>query len=208
MKDSQPESRCKRGTTSPESQPNLPLSGTATTESLKEGVRGFLPDNIREVIARRLHNTYCTIIEEMAATEEEFRNVKDSPSMRPWEFLLEDFKDSARAHAEDIPRKLQLISCSLAPAPMNENQGIKSKFEPEELELLAEVEHDRWNAERLQKQWCLGERNERFKTTPFLVPWKDLPEKWQHVDREMVRSYFEILPDQYRIYRVENAVNK
>ena len=136
----------------------------------------------------------------MAKTDEEKQTLKNDPSLDPWPSLKEELKESTRAHTVDIPRKLRMISCFLA-----EKHGPRKavdSFRDDELNLLAELEHERWNAERLQNQWYQGKRNAEERTSPFLIPWRDLDKKWQNVDREMVKSYPTILPDNYKIYRI------
>ena len=44
-------------------------------------------------------------------------------------------------------------------------------FTPEEVERLAEMEHERWLAERRALGWTPGPRDPQKKTNPNLVPW-------------------------------------
>ncbi|KIX05486.1 uncharacterized protein Z518_06358 [Rhinocladiella mackenziei CBS 650.93] len=162
-----------------------------------------LPESTREMIAQELHRTYIATIKAMKWTPTELQEQEEKPSMRPWETLDEEFKESARAHAIDLPRKLRMISCFLATAA--EDRIPVQEFDAKDVERLAEHEHERWNAERLQKQWRWGERNDAARTSPFLVPWRDLEPKWQNMDRELVKSYPKILPDGYKIYKVGKA---
>ena len=164
-----------------------------------------LPESIREKISQGLHETYIGKLKGLAWTPSERQNLEKKSSMRPWTSLDEEFKESSRAHAVDIPRKLRMISCFLAKA--EKNRIPVEQFTTLELELLAEREHERWNAERLQNQWHLGERDEATRTSPFLVPWRDLERKWQDVDRAMVECYPRILPDDYKIYRIGKIAN-
>lgn len=50
--------------------------------------------------------------------------------------------------------------------------------------LLAEMEHDRWNADRLRNGWAYapGEKNIDKKTSPYIVPWEDLSEEIRELD--------------------------
>jgi len=49
-------------------------------------------------------------------------------------------------------------------------------FSPEEVESLAEMEHERWYNERVADDWTRGaERNDELKENPYLVEWKELP---------------------------------
>jgi hypothetical protein len=67
---------------------------------------------------------------------------------------------------------------------------------------MAEIEHGRWNVERLLSYWSLGERNIDKKTSPYLVSWSDLPESIRKYDRQAVveipnllkRYGYEIVP--------------
>jgi len=159
-----------------------------------------LSDDLRETVSQGLHETYVKCRKSMAKDDAAKKEIENQASLKPWASLDEEFKESSRAHAIDIPRKLRMISCFLA--KKDENRIAVEKFTDEEVERLAEREHVRFNAERLQRQWRLGERNEETRTNPFLVPWGDLPKEWQDVDREMVKSYTKILPDGYKIYQI------
>ena len=59
---------------------------------------------------------------------------------------------------------------------------------PEELltltEVIAENVHDVWAAGRIAEGWTYGEeRNTEKKTTPLLIPYKDLPDSEKDYDR-------------------------
>jgi len=163
-----------------------------------------LSDEIQDDVAERLHKTYLQHRGAMEMTDEERRDFKAQESSKPWKELDQEFKESNRSHAAEIPRKLRMIQCFLA-----KEDGIRppvTNFTKKELDLLAEQEHERWNAERLQKQWQLGPRSEKKRTSPFLVPWRDLPKIWQDLDRVMVQSYPGLIPPQYKIYRIGKAM--
>lgn len=153
-----------------------------------------LPDELRERLAEQLHNTYLKE-RDKTATEVEKRDLK------PWHETSEELKESSRAHADSIPSKLHEIKCFLA-----ETQGRRTAvtdFNNDQVELLAEMEHDRWNAERLQNQWGKGEERDVHKRkSPFLIPWGDLETQWQDIDRAMVRCYPKILPESHKIYEL------
>ncbi len=51
-------------------------------------------------------------------------------------------------------------------------------------EVIAENVHDVWAAGRIAEGWIYGEeRNTEKKTTPLLIPYKDLPENEKDYDR-------------------------
>ncbi|KAH8670088.1 hypothetical protein BGZ61DRAFT_460542 [Ilyonectria robusta] len=150
-----------------------------------------LPPEVVEKIAVKLHETY---FEAKTATPE-----MDLSDLVHWAQLDEELKESSRAHAMSISQKLRNISCYLS-----EKQGTREpiiEFTRDQVEILAQVEHDRFNSERLQKQWGLGERSPEKRKSPFLIPWDDLAGEWQEIDRAMVKAYPSILrPEGYVIY--------
>ncbi|PMD46970.1 hypothetical protein L207DRAFT_506059 [Hyaloscypha variabilis F] len=159
-----------------------------------------LSDDLRETLAEGLHNFYIKIRKATAKTDKEKADLLKDPSLAPWPSIKEDLRESSRAHAIDIPRKLRMISCFLS--ERLDKHNLVERFTDDELRFLAEQEHERWNAERMQQQWALGQRSGEKRTSPFLKPLRDLSPEWQNVDREMVKSYISILPENYGIYRI------
>lgn len=59
---------------------------------------------------------------------------------------------------------------------------------------MAEMEHARWNVERLLDGWKRGEKIDVLnKVSPHLVGWADLPEDVKEWDRKTVRKIPEYL---------------
>jgi hypothetical protein len=59
---------------------------------------------------------------------------------------------------------------------------------------MAELEHGRWNAERLRDGWRYGKkRDDSRKIHNYLVPWAELPDDIKVYDRGAVRAFPEIL---------------
>lgn len=157
-----------------------------------------LPEHILEELAEKLHNIYLKEITKMS-TPEDIQNLKQ------WNQLDEELKESSRAHANSIPHKLRQISCFLA--EKQEHRKPVTEFTCDQIDLLGEIEHDRWNVERLQKQWSMGERDPKKRKSPFLVPWSDLEKKWQDIDRCMVQGIPSIIPEPYKIYEMGPKVS-
>ncbi|GLB10786.1 hypothetical protein AtubIFM57258_007196 [Aspergillus tubingensis] len=163
-----------------------------------------LSNDLREYLAEELHNIYRLFRLDMAPSKEERRKIETEISLAEWNVLREDLRESARAQAADIPRKLRLLSCFLGKS--REDHEAVREFTDAEVDLLAEKEHERWNAERFRRRWRLGVRNQVQRSSPFLVPWRDLERVWQDLDRELVRSYPTILPEGYCIYRLKRSL--
>jgi hypothetical protein len=143
-----------------------------------------LDPQIRETIAKAIHNEYLgSYWREM---------VQEKPPMVEWEELPENLKESNRQQADDILRKLKRIGCDIVKpvdrpvAPM--------EFTKDEIEIMAEMEHGRWNVERLSDGWRWGEKKDvDKKISPYLVGWDQLPENVKEWDREPVRAIPKLL---------------
>ncbi|WP_116119836.1 NAD-binding protein [Archangium gephyra] len=112
------------------------------------------------------------------------------PSLREWPELDEFFRESNRQQADHIPVKLRAVGCRIEPAA-SDTGGFA--FTPEEVELLARMEHDRWCARYLLDGWRKGPRDDVGKTHPCLVPWADLEETYRDNDRAAIRQIPELL---------------
>jgi RyR domain len=113
-------------------------------------------------------------------------------SLREWPELDEFLRESNRQQADHIPVKLRAIGCRAEPAPPGSGTG-GFAFTPEEVELLARMEHDRWCARHLLDGWRKGARDDVARTHPCLIPWAELEEKYRENDRAAVRQIPELL---------------
>lgn len=70
------------------------------------------------------------------------------------------------------------------PDPIDTNDIVLPDELLELKELIAENVHEVWAAGRIAEGWTFGEvRDDGAKTTPCLVPYKDLPESEKEYDR-------------------------
>ena len=64
----------------------------------------------------------------------------------------------------------------------------------ENVEVLAKMEHERWQADRLLSGWRMGDtRNNISKVHTDLVPWKKLSKEVKEKDRDPVRNIVNLL---------------
>ncbi len=64
----------------------------------------------------------------------------------------------------------------------------------DEVERLAEMEHGRYNAERLLEGWTWSEvKDDDRRTSPHLVSWTELADDIREYDRQTVREIPEFL---------------
>lgn len=150
-----------------------------------------------EVLARAIHAGYRRHQREDGATPG--TNAADVP----WDQLAEAYRESNRNHATDITRKLAAVGC--VAELMESSSGAQSLFAflPAEVELLAEMEHERWSRERVGQGWTPGpERDDTARRTLYLVPSADLPEAIKDYDRTPVRDIPKLLAGiGYRVVR-------
>jgi voltage-gated potassium channel Kch len=135
--------------------------------------------------ARALHECYLAM--RSAAGEK----AADNPSLVPWDRLPEHLKASNRDQVAHLRVKLMAVGRDLAPGA----DGPSDPLSPDEIELLAEMEHRRWCDHERFAGWTLGPHKDvEAKTTPHLVPWEELPEQIRDIDREFARA----IPDLVR----------
>lgn len=135
-----------------------------------------LPPEVRERLGRHIHEEYLAVRAERAREEE--------PNLQDWDRLAPEFRESSLQQADHLNEKLGAIGCAIGRS--GDPREVVSLTD-DQVERLAEMEHGRWNAERLRAGWCPGERSLDRRTSPYLVPWSELPDGVRDWDRATVR---------------------
>jgi hypothetical protein len=139
-----------------------------------------VPDKLLEIVARSIHEDY------VERSRSEGKEPSSNPSLLPWDELPETLRNSNREQAEDIENKLAVISCEIA--SKDDDRPPVAEFSEAEVEMLAKLEHARWEAERRADGWTYGPiKDLNGKHSPYLVPWEDLTEEVRDLDRNTVR---------------------
>ena len=114
------------------------------------------------------------------------------PNMRPWDKLEDTFK---KANLEQAHYSVEILEAAgFRGAESGRASAILSDFTDAEVERMAELEHGRWNVERLRDGWRSGKtRDDSRKIHDCLVRWEELPDDIKHYDRDAVRAFPEIL---------------
>jgi hypothetical protein len=147
------------------------LDWVCTPESLLNGTS--------ETMAQAFHAGYVNA--EMAKGSD-----PSSPSMQPWETLAETFRRSNRNLAFDIGPKLRKVNCAIE--TMADWDAPVFVFDDGEVDLLSQLEHDRWSDDRKRDGWTYGAvRDNERKRHPDLVPWEQLTDETKEKDRDAVR---------------------
>lgn len=133
-------------------------------------------DTTRETLARAAYDDYA-------------RSLRDGDGSRSdvaeWASLSEAEREENRNQVDDIPRKLELIGASVRPS----SDGVAgAELTPDDIELLARHEHERWRRSRAARGWSRGDdRDGDAMTHPGLVPYDQLSESERDKDRDAVR---------------------
>jgi hypothetical protein len=148
-----------------------------------------------EILARAIHEDYVRSERAKGHTPE------TNPVAVPWGELEEAYKQANRRAAERIRVKLDAIGCDIAIT--TDWDTPRFEFTPKEVELLAQMEHESWVEEKLSDGWRYGSTKDlEKKTSPYLVPWNELPEEDKDGDRNQVRGLPAFLAKaRFQIYR-------
>jgi voltage-gated potassium channel Kch len=155
---------------------------------------GLITDDLTERMARQVHARYLGAA----------RGDTTTASHVSWETLSESLRNANRAQVQGIAVKMQALNCVIAV-----RNGHDEVITGEDVERLAELEHERWSAERGGQGWRYGPtRIDRRRRHPDLVPWDDLCDESKEKDRDAVRWITEILADEgFTIVRLSDGAS-
>jgi hypothetical protein len=157
----------------------------------------LISEDLTERLARLIHEHY------LAGCRR--RGEPGAPaSLMDWVDLDDTRRHANRMQASDIGAKLHTIGCILIPRV---GVGTGFGFRDDELETLAEREHQRWKAEQEKQGWRFGERyDDALLRSPYLVDWARLPDAMRVKSRDAVQDMIVILADAgFDIVRVTDA---
>ncbi|GAA3278756.1 hypothetical protein Dvina_12640 [Dactylosporangium vinaceum] len=151
---------------------------------------GIITDDLTERLARRIHERYLA--------------TSGQGGGPGWAGLAESVRNANRAQVEGIAEKLRALGCVIA---VRGHQDGDASMRPEEIERLAIVEHDRWQAERRAQGWRHGPvRDDGRRRHPDLVSWPELSEASREQARDVVRWLPELLADEgFSLVRLQPA---
>jgi len=137
-----------------------------------------------EELARKVHDNFLKAR----------RYKRGDPTVMPYEFLTDPLQDSSRQQVLYWVQLLHATGYGVRPATRADDPP--RKFTPDEEQFMAEMEHGRWIVERLRDGWRYGPtRDHAKKLSPYLVAWRDVPDKVKEWDLETVRSLPSVLAD-------------
>jgi hypothetical protein len=161
--------------------------------------RDLILRGVTENLARATHERY------LLTERKKGLSPRENESLAQWDLLPESLRESNRRFADGIGAQLEAAGCVPVPSPLAAVDGNLFRFSEEEVERLAEMEHERWCRDLLADGWrpTQGEKDPEHKRHPMLVPWSDLSEHDRDKDRELVRAMPETLGGAgFEIHRV------
>ncbi|MDG4831870.1 RyR domain-containing protein [Solwaraspora sp. WMMD1047] len=155
----------------------------------------LIGDDLVERLARVIHESY------VMSRRRRGEQAIDNPALVPWEELPEPQRRANRAQARDIGRKLRELGCALSPRV---GPGDEHALAEEEIEKLAELEHERWRAEKVASGWRYADdRDDVHLLHPALSRWESLREDMRVRNHDAIRELPVQLADAgFRIVRV------
>jgi voltage-gated potassium channel Kch len=144
----------------------------------------FVLNGTNEILAHAIHDDYCRNQRDAGQT------VQTNPAMVDWDALDEALKDSNREQADNIVKNLSDHQYFIA--PLTDWEPAVTQFEEDEIDRMAETEHNRWLAERTRAGWkyTKEEREKKLeeKTSPHLKDWELLSPAIKKIDRDTVQG--------------------
>lgn len=183
---------------SEQSAESLPLRAFVLLE--QTCTADLLLGGTHEILARELHAEYLRT--QLAAG----RQLYSSDVMAPWEELSAELKESNRQQVNRIAQKLKAIGCRLS--PLTDWDAASFQFNPQEVEKMAQMEHDAWVEQLIRDGWRYGPgpKDPSARTHPDLVLWSVLPEAEKDKNRTAVRELPRLLARAgFQVERLHNV---
>lgn len=133
--------------------------------------REVLTGEYTDLLAQKIHAYYW--------------KTNQGPNSKNWTELEEEIRDSNRnaaAHWQIKKRVIQYLQTHL-----NRKESLKEELIPSHLEILAQMEHRRWYAEKILTGYVYAkERDDKRREHPSLVDWNELSPEQKKKDRDSV----------------------
>jgi RyR domain/ATPase family associated with various cellular activities (AAA) len=190
----------QRSSLPPEAQLDLHVSGL---EFLSHVQAIELTGELLERLAKAAHGVYCAGKRRdgwkygPVKSEEN----KTHPLLVEYVDLPEEYQESNRTTVRNIPKKLARAGYVMMPSRSNEPA---MEFPGDDLESLAEYEHELWMTGQLAAGFRWGTPSpQQPLLNEYLVPWNQLDDTIKQIDRDLIRGIPKILAEAgYAVLRV------
>jgi hypothetical protein len=140
-----------------------------------------------DTVARAFHDIYCD--ERAEARRKGKEPPKRKPADKPWEDLDETFRDANRALADHVPVKMRAIGYTVQKIEDSQSDQRVHELTGDQRDILAEMEHRRWCAERRLANWTYAKvRNDAAKELDLLKDWEELTPDERWIDENLMAN--------------------
>jgi hypothetical protein len=150
------------------------------------------------MLAHSLHEEYIRQVEETGGPQTE--------ATQSWSKLPERLREANRKQVDRIAAHLEAVGYIVV--PMLDWDVPAATFTPDEIELIARLEHTGWCNDLRKDGWVYSpaQRDPDRKRHPSLLDWEDLPESEREKNRTPIRKLPDFLARAgFRIERVETG---
>jgi hypothetical protein len=145
-----------------------------------------LQDEQQDRLAKEFHKVF---LDDLPRRKEK-EDIESHPANIEWEQLAETFKNANRALADHVRIKLYTVGLKMSSTPQCDQKPLSDA----QIEVLSEMEHARWCAERWLDGWSYDpNRDEKKKRHHLLLPWEELDPDKRYIDQAMMSNICTIL---------------
>ena len=135
-----------------------------------------------ERVAKAIHQRF--VDKRIAGSK---RRPENDPALRDWEELSDDIRSSNYQQADHIAIKMRAIGCEVVEAA--DPRPAVERFTHNEQNILAPLEHTRWNAERLLAGWRYGTPSDKARRiNENITGWEFLDDSVKKYDYEAIED--------------------
>ncbi len=163
--------------------------------------------SIVETYAKNAHESYrqkhYEEAEKMGKSQEELESIWLEPEMADWSELDEFYKSGYCSKIRYLGEHLEDYNTEVGIRPIlpDAADSIHELYGPL-LEQIAEMEHNRWIADKKQEGWRYGDHDDELKLSEELIAYDQLSEKTKEMIRRDVREVPNLLSQiGYELYR-------
>ena len=137
-------------------------------------------------LAKLFHEAYCRNDDLLVHSNPQLSQASFNMA---WDKLPEGVRNANRVICDHFEVKIRALNLKL----IKTSEGEEITLNSQELEILSKMEHNRWWADRALDGWRLGERDNKAKFHPNMVPYEELSEPVKQLDRDSVLSIIELI---------------
>jgi len=138
-----------------------------------------------QLLAEEVHNFYRE--ERLRSLKPDTQNIDDLKVVMIWDKLDPKLKSSNLKQVEFYEHLLNQAGLSVRKSKKPKLFSLDENFK--DFDRLAQLEHARWNAERLLAGWRYGATKDILKKlNPYIVKWDDLSEELRKYDYNPIRN--------------------